>query len=585
MNTSDWAAAAYGRACASCVQAKCKCVVAESGAGCARCRRLNRECVPAKRVRKMNPARKSAAAKTAQLEKRLDELTSLITSQAGQMATSATGTSPSDSGLGGSSQTTSQLGSTHTPLSTSRQISNDSGAPDQEVLDEFRTKRLPYLPFTFIPAGTSAAQMKVEYPFLWRAMVTLHCKDTVRRAALHEELKATAAKALMVDCQRSLDLLLGLITYLAWIGFECQPRKVSLGPYMQMATGLVIDLALNRPPPKAPDIPGAQFIKTGSSWCRPWISLVRTNEERRAVLGCFLVCSAVSHTLGRTDSMGFTPHMQECLEILAESHEAPTDSLLVQLVRSQLVVDKVTKDLGYGMDEASSSDYRQAPVAFYLKGLQSEIKDIRNHIPSDCFQKDVILLHLYHSETTIYESALSKPTPDHVDLTRLEQLYACLTAVRNRFDVLLRLPPVAFALQPSTILFPTAHSIITLLRLSTIECPGWDVVAVRQTADLISITQSVIDKFASAADAIGIINPPDSELADAFTLASRIMIGLRAGWMVRLPDLNVPPANEELPADPVPALQEIDQQLVDDWLSSQNLAWLAEYPTAASAWG
>ncbi|KAL4908563.1 hypothetical protein BDW74DRAFT_188498 [Aspergillus multicolor] len=595
MDNSTWVTAPYGRACASCAQAKCKCLVTEGGGSCARCCRLNRDCYPARRTRKMNAMRRSVAAKTAQLERRLDELTSLVQSGqgTGQPTAPAYPTGPntasSDSGFSSFSQSSpKQL--VYSSRETCRPFGLD--AANEDILSDFRSNRLPYLPFIYIPNGVPASEIRSEYPFLWRCLIMLHCKDLVKRGALHEELKATAAKALLVDCQRSLDLLLGLIVYLAWIGFERQPRRMALGPYVQMLTGLVLDMELNRPAPPPLDAQAAQFAKAGTGSCRPgWVSPVRTMQERRAILGCFLVCSAVSHTLRRTDSLRWTPHMKECIDVLMEANETPNDIVLVQLVRTQLVVDKVFKDLGYYNDAVG--DHRNAPLALYLKGLQSELDDIRAHPPSEPFQKDILLLHLHHAETTIYETALKQSPAAGADLTRLESVYACLSAVQKRFEILLGLSPASFGFHPSTVEFPTAHSLLTLLRLSTLEYPGWDYHVIRQTVDLLDVTEQVADKLGRAADAIGLRNPnPIPNLhdrnadIDCFTMTSRILLGLKAGWAERLPAAapedgpvgsfpgRVPPA----PAPPpVPALPEIDQHMIDTWLPSQDLAWMAEF--------
>ncbi|KAL4923694.1 transcription factor domain-containing protein [Aspergillus undulatus] len=575
MDDPSYTAAAYGRACESCARAKCKCLVTEAGGSCARCLRLNRECKPASRTRKMNPARRSAAAKTAQLERRLDELTTLLQANTQPKPIPTPEATLSDSGFSSGSQSHASGSDRGRPVAVVGGVDSHPtcSVADEAILSDFRSHRLPYLPFIHIPCAAYAAEIKLEFPLLWHCMVTLHCKDTVQRAALHIEFKTMAARALLVDCQRNFDLLQSLLVYLGWIGYECQPRKISLGPYMQMLTGLVLDMGLNRPPPQNSDIPSAQFIRTGSGSCRPWVSLVRTMAERRAVLGCFLVCSNLAQTLGRTDSIRWTPHMQECLDVLNEKKEVPGDALLVRLVRAQLVVDKVVKDLGHEGDRINERGSGRAPVSFYIRGLHTQLDDVRNWLPPEILHKNVLLLHLYHAETTIYETAMAKSTStDELDLTRLDYLYACLDAIRKRFDLLLSFTPAEFATLPSTVLFPTAHSLVALLRLSTFEYPGWDLVVVRQTADLLSLTQQIADKFSQVAGAIGIKNPADGNMTDCFTLAAKIMLGLWAGWASKLPELPTQ-------TDAVPPIPEYDQSLVDAWLATQDLSWLSQYPS------
>lgn len=71
--------APYGRACAGCSKAKCRCIMRGEGLSCKRCHRLQRECHPSMVVRKRSAKR--PAHRTAELEKKLDSLVTLLRSQ------------------------------------------------------------------------------------------------------------------------------------------------------------------------------------------------------------------------------------------------------------------------------------------------------------------------------------------------------------------------------------------------------------------------------------------------------------------------------------------------------------------------
>lgn len=77
--------APYGHACAGCSKAKCRCIGrGPAGASCERCHRLNKECQPSTVVRK-RPVRRVVPAtsrKTSGLEAKLDDLVTLLKSQA-----------------------------------------------------------------------------------------------------------------------------------------------------------------------------------------------------------------------------------------------------------------------------------------------------------------------------------------------------------------------------------------------------------------------------------------------------------------------------------------------------------------------
>jgi hypothetical protein len=85
--------ASYGRACAGCYKAKCKCILRGPELKCERCHRLKQECEPSTVVRK-RLSRKSAY-KAAHLEERLGNLVGLLESQ----ASGNTNASPSGASL------------------------------------------------------------------------------------------------------------------------------------------------------------------------------------------------------------------------------------------------------------------------------------------------------------------------------------------------------------------------------------------------------------------------------------------------------------------------------------------------------
>ena len=81
--------------------------------------------------------------------------------------------------------------------------------------------------------------------------------------------------------------------------------------------------------------------------------------------------------------------MTECLNILEEKKETPSDAVLVQLVRKQLVTDKVIKELGHEGEKIDERGHCRAPLSFYLRGLYSELDGVRNWVPAECFHQSM----------------------------------------------------------------------------------------------------------------------------------------------------------------------------------------------------
>ncbi|KAF4768962.1 hypothetical protein HAV15_008385 [Penicillium sp. str.  len=60
--------AAYGYSCANCAQSKRKCILRAAGGPCQRCHKANKECTPAKTVRRRGISKKPATSRESRLE-------------------------------------------------------------------------------------------------------------------------------------------------------------------------------------------------------------------------------------------------------------------------------------------------------------------------------------------------------------------------------------------------------------------------------------------------------------------------------------------------------------------------------------
>jgi hypothetical protein len=75
---------------------------------------------------------------------------------------------------------------------------------------------LPYLPFIVLPASTTAQDLRQERPFLWLCIMAVSSKSSLQQMALGKEIRLTLGREVVLDGNRSLDLLLGVIVYVTW---------------------------------------------------------------------------------------------------------------------------------------------------------------------------------------------------------------------------------------------------------------------------------------------------------------------------------------------------------------------------------
>ncbi len=68
--------------------------------------------------------------------------------------------------------------------------------------------------------------------------------------------------------------------------------------------------------------------------------------------------------------------------MLAENKEYSTDTLLVQLVKLQLIIERVDQGPWHEEQNDPTGSIR-APTTFYVKALQMELQDFKAKVPPD----------------------------------------------------------------------------------------------------------------------------------------------------------------------------------------------------------
>lgn len=95
-------------------------------------------------------------------------------------------------------------------------MSGISSLEAEECLNHFRTFKLQYFPFVHIPFEKRAAQLQKERPFLWLCIMAISSKSTARQYELGLKIREKVAQEMIVQADHSIDLLLGLLTFIGW---------------------------------------------------------------------------------------------------------------------------------------------------------------------------------------------------------------------------------------------------------------------------------------------------------------------------------------------------------------------------------
>ena len=231
-----------------------------------RCLRLNKDCKPIQTVRTRKTANRPLATKTERLEEKLDGLFKLLQSsttsksiadQNISVSTASTSTQPSPESLQScitSSDESEDFGphaiqrldwnripahelrlhlptlapdaayvvsgtrSTiyHSPESSLIIDNEPSFDEAEECLQSFRSHMATYFPFIIVLESTTAQELRRNRPFLWLCIMSVASKSTVQQKALAKEVKITMGREILVEGKSNMDLLLGLLVFVAW---------------------------------------------------------------------------------------------------------------------------------------------------------------------------------------------------------------------------------------------------------------------------------------------------------------------------------------------------------------------------------
>ncbi|KAJ9402483.1 transcriptional regulator family: Fungal Specific TF [Paecilomyces variotii] len=512
------------RACRICAVAKARCVPsAVDGTKCERCHRLKKECVM--QTPSATRRRKAPRTRVAQLEQKLDNIVTLLTSNRTTPADEEQvqdRADPSYTGIPAAASSNTQSGSASSipdataaclqPASLSR--SPDPGPPHQfygsaplppppvelneeTCLNLFRMRMAEHFPFVMIDSKVSVHELRRDKPFLLKAIVvTASFSQMERQMNLGKEFVQELSQRMLVEGEKSLDLLQGLLVYMGWFQYLFSSIR-QITNLLQLAVALVVDLGLNKGQSK----PNVQCRFQKVSDAMGDVSGLGSSggsgtlEERRAFLGCFYLTAVVSSVFRRMDPLRYTPYVEECCQILLSSKRYPTDTYLVELVRLQKIANTIKRSIP--IDDIEPGKMR-APVGMHMKAIEKDLHVLRESwnklVKGNC----ILNIHYHDTEMSLYEIVFYDIPPQtsygSYSFERLNTLYACLESSLALIEQFLSIPPAIYVYVPIVIWLHIARAIIFTRRLCFLENSEWDLNYVRSRVNLPTILDKMIQK-------------------------------------------------------------------------------------------
>lgn len=118
---------------------------------------------------------------------------------------------------------------------TAEEVPWPSGAEADALLRRFRVEMEPRYPFVITPPDMDAAQLALRHPFLFKGVVVTACHvDAFRQQRLGDRLLAEVTQAAFTEPQKSLEVLQALQLLIAWCVFS---RSGGLGRVLTWGVG------------------------------------------------------------------------------------------------------------------------------------------------------------------------------------------------------------------------------------------------------------------------------------------------------------------------------------------------------------
>jgi hypothetical protein len=188
----------------------------------------------------------------------------------------------------------------------------------QMLVDTYRTMA-DYFPFVTLPKDCSCRDLLQQRPMLMFAVLTVASYDSVLlQLTLSREFRKVVTVKVM-NGEKSLDLLEGLLIFIAWHHHYMDAQAVSIPMLLQICAGMAGDLGLD-----SLSMSARSPLHRGDP---------RDREAKRAYLGCYYLASNIGLTEpGKPRCISYSNTLRTYASELASSWEHKSDAILPILI-------------------------------------------------------------------------------------------------------------------------------------------------------------------------------------------------------------------------------------------------------------
>ena len=276
-----------------------------------------------------------------------------------------------------------------------------TGEADQ-MLATFRLMTFHFPIFSF-PEGASCIDCIDQKPFVTLAILVATSSGNERlQAACDITFRNVLARRVIVEGNRNLELLQGLLIYLSWHHHYLRHETQQIYQYLQLAIGMVVDLGLDKI-----ILTERPLSNSSHSGIKAWrtSAVEGAAEEARALLGCYtLSCGLAILGFDKPQNLAYTMHLRRCAEHLAEHGVHDTDRDWLPMVELLHIAEQI-QGLWRTNVEAETVP-SQSRV--HMRDVEQQLQIWKDHCPIGTRDHTRLCLTFHFIQIYLYEKALSE---------------------------------------------------------------------------------------------------------------------------------------------------------------------------------
>lgn len=241
-----------------------------------------------------------------------------------------------------------------------------------------------YSPFIVIPEGATIESLKQDQPFLLHAMLAVASRDSLDlQSTLERSLRERLLKTVMIEGEKSIDLLQAFLIYLTWEHFFHVPKKRLFNQLLQVAISMCVDMGLDSGPCEASARKARSQLDHHCLAGGKPDDIFFSKAARRVYIGCYYLSSASALVWRQPNNIHYTEYMMQCAQSLSKDPEYETDALILPLLRVlRLGGELHDLLLSTNLDYSSPSSSEQ--VLTYLRTFRANMDEALPNGLSDC---------------------------------------------------------------------------------------------------------------------------------------------------------------------------------------------------------